>query len=176
MSDAHDEHETFIKTPKQLIWIVVASFVIPVLLIVMLAQYVTGDNKVGAGSSALTDAAIDARLKPVSVDVIPNDPAVAALNQAAGASAAPAGAPAKLTADSGKKLYETACMACHGSGVAGAPKFADKAAWAPRIKQGAETLYTHAIQGFKGMPPKGGSSASDAEIKLAVDYMAAASK
>jgi cytochrome c5 len=80
----------------------------------------------------------------------------------------------------GKKIYDTACIACHGSGVAGAPKMGDKAAWAPRIAQGSETMYGHAIKGFQGksgfMPPKGGSSASDAEIKAAVDYMASASK
>jgi cytochrome c5 len=80
----------------------------------------------------------------------------------------------------GKKLYESACVACHGAGVAGAPKFGDKAAWADRIKQGSNVLYEHAIKGFQGkngmMPPKGGSAASDEEVKAAVDYMAAAAK
>ena len=83
-------------------------------------------------------------------------------------------------ADAGKKLYETTCQACHGAGIAGAPKFGDKAAWAPRIKQGAATLYEHAIKGFQGkagmMPAKGGSTASDDEVKAAVDYMTAAAK
>ncbi len=82
--------------------------------------------------------------------------------------------------DAGKKLYEANCQACHGAGVAGAPKFGDKAAWAPRIKQGSATLYEHAINGFQGkmgvMPAKGGASASDAEVKAAVDYMTAAVK
>ena len=62
----------------------------------------------------------------------------------------------------GKKVYEAACIACHGAGIAGAPKFGDKAAWAPRIAQGVATLYTHAIGGFTGkggmMPPKGGNA------------------
>jgi cytochrome c5 len=85
-----------------------------------------------------------------------------------------------LAADAGKNLYSTACVACHGAGIAGAPKFGDKAAWAPRVKQGSAALYEHAIKGFQGkagmMPPKGGSSASDDEVKAAVDYMAAAAK
>ncbi|TFV92915.1 cytochrome c5 family protein, partial [Oxalobacteraceae bacterium OM1] len=87
---------------------------------------------------------------------------------------------AQVSADAGKKLYESACVACHGAGVAGAPKFGDKAAWAPRIQQGKPTLYEHAIKGFQGkngmMPPKGGSAASEDEVKAAVDYMASAAK
>jgi cytochrome c5 len=112
----------------------------------------------------------------------------AAAPAAAAAAAAPAAAPApaapaaseKVSADVGKKIYDTACVACHGAGVAGAPKLGDKANWAPRIQQGSATLYEHAIKGFQGkagfMPPKGGSSASDEEVKAAVDYMVAASK
>ena len=83
--------------------------------------------------------------------------------------------------DKGKKIYDTTCMACHAAGVAGAPKFGDKAAWAPRIAQGMDTLHTHAIKGFQGkvgmMPPKGGNmSAKDEDIKAAVDYMVSHSK
>jgi len=99
----------------------------------------------------------------------------------AAAPAAPAAAPA--TADSsgaGKALYSSACIACHGAGVAGAPKFGDKAAWSGRIAQGTATLYEHALKGFQGkagvMPPKGGSSAPDADVKAAVDYMVSAAK
>ncbi|MGZ8320598.1 MAG: c-type cytochrome [Telluria sp.] len=97
------------------------------------------------------------------------------------APAAPAAAaPAALSADAGKNIYNASCAACHTSGIAGAPKFADKAAWAARIKQGDAVLYDHAIKGFTGkagmMPPKGGSTASDAEVKAAVDYMVAAAK
>jgi cytochrome c5 len=83
--------------------------------------------------------------------------------------------------DHGKKLYDTTCMACHAAGVAGAPKLGDKAAWAPRIAQGADTLHTHAIKGFQGkagmMPPKGGNmGAKDEDVKAAVDYMVSQSK
>ena len=77
----------------------------------------------------------------------------------------------------GKAVYEKYCVACHGAGVAGAPKFGDKAAWAPRLKQGQEVLYTHALKGFKAMPPKGGAAdLPDAQIKAAVDYLSAAGK
>jgi cytochrome c5 len=125
---------------------------------------------------------------PAATAAAPAAPAAAAPAPAAAApaAAAPAAAPApaaaapKLAADAGKTLYNAACVACHGAGIAGAPKFADKAAWAPRVKQGEAVLYEHAIKGFQGkagmMPPKGGSSASEDEVKAAVDYMAAAAK
>jgi len=76
----------------------------------------------------------------------------------------------------GKAVYDQACMACHAQGVAGAPKFGDAEAWAPRIEQGMETLYENSINGFQGetgvMPPKGGfANLSDEEVKAAVDYM-----
>ena len=68
-------------------------------------------------------------------------------------------------------------MVCHGTGIAGAPKFGDKAAWAPRIKSGIDTLHTNAVKGKGGMPPKGGNTAlSDAEVMAAVDYMVSAAK
>lgn len=73
------------------------------------------------------------------------------------------------------------CTACHSTGVAGAPKVGDKAAWEPRIAQGTEVLYKHAIGGFTGksgtMPPKGGrTDLSDDEVKAAVDYMVSKAK
>ena len=68
-------------------------------------------------------------------------------------------------------------MVCHGAGIAGAPKFGDKAAWAPRIKQGMDTLYKSALGGKNAMPAKGGNNAlSDAEVKAGVDYMVSAVK
>ena len=94
------------------------------------------------------------------------------------AAAAPAAAGAGDAA--GKKRYDTACTACHAAGIAGAPKFADKAAWSARIAEGLDTLYEHAIKGYQGksgvMPPKGGSTAPDDEVKAAVRYMVTASK
>ncbi|MGH8488656.1 MAG: c-type cytochrome [Gammaproteobacteria bacterium] len=78
--------------------------------------------------------------------------------------------------DKGKAVYDGSCFACHTSGLAGAPKLGDKAAWKPRVAQGMETLVAHAIQGFQGqggmMPPKGGrADLADADVKAAVIYM-----
>ena len=81
---------------------------------------------------------------------------------------------------SGPQVYNSACLACHGAGIAGAPILGDVEAWAARIGQGAEVLYDHAINGFSGeagyMPAKGGNmSLSDDEVAAAVDYMIAES-
>jgi cytochrome c5 len=92
------------------------------------------------------------------------------------------GTAASAQAADGKKVYDMACAACHAAGVAGSPKMGDKAAWAPRIKQGNATLYDHAIKGFSSkpgsiMPPKGGrTDLSDADVMAAVDHMVSASK
>lgn len=81
----------------------------------------------------------------------------------------------QVSADAGEKLFSSVCTTCHTAGLMGAPKLGDKAAWAPRIAQGKDTLYKNAIVGYQGkagvMPAKGGSQASDEEVKAAVDYM-----
>ena len=81
----------------------------------------------------------------------------------------------------GKTTYDSACWLCHNPGAAGAPKFADVAAWEPRIAKGMDTLYDHAINGFQGeaglMPPKGGrADLSDDEVRAAVAYMVDSSR
>jgi cytochrome c5 len=302
MSDAHNEHESIIRTPKQLILAVAGFFLVIVIGIILLVSFVTSNKLVGAGTETQTAKAIGLRVRPVAEEgftlkdanapkvlqsgeavytavcaachatgaagapklgdaaawgsritkgydtllkhaiegigampakggnpdldnievaravvymsnksgakfkepeapaptaAAPAAPAAApeaAAPVAAGAAPAPsAPAPAATTApapaasaapsvsaDGGKKLYDTTCVACHGAGIAGAPKLGDKAAWADRIKQGNAVLYEHAIKGFQGkagmMPPKGGSTAPDAEVKAAVDYMVSASK
>ena len=296
MSDAHNEHESAIRTPKQLVAAVAAFFLVTVIGIILLVQFVTTDKLTGAGTDSLNAAAIEARLRPVAEDgfvlkdanapkvllagdavytancaachtsgaagapklgdaggwsarraqgydvlvkpgieglkamppkggnadlddvevaravvymankagatfkepsvpamvvatpaAAPADAAVAAptaeLAPAAvpATAAAPAAAPAPVkVAIDGQKVYTASCAACHGAGIAGAPKVGDKAAWVARVKQGSAVLYDHAIKGYQGkagmMPPKGGSSASDDEVKAAVDYMASASK
>jgi cytochrome c5 len=296
------EHSSFIKTPGQLITVVVLSLVIPILVIALLVSYVNTDKRTGAGTDSMTAEAISARIKPVAnfelkdasapkvlrsgetvykaqcsachdaglagapklgdvaawapriktgydalltsalkgknamaaqgggeyddteigraVVYLTNKaganfaepqapaaatpaaaPAAAAAAPMAAAPAAPAPAapmPAAPTAaaaaaaaapvavaavaaaaassDAGKKLYDTNCMACHAAGVAGAPKFGDKAVWAPRIATGMDTLYASAIKGKNAMPAKGGSGASDDDVKAAVQYMVAAAK
>lgn len=79
--------------------------------------------------------------------------------------------------DAGKKTYDSSCMACHATGAAGAPKLGDKAAWAPRIAAGEDSLLTSVINGKNAMPPKGACIAcSDADLKAAVGYMVSQSK
>jgi len=295
MSDAQNEHESLIRTPKQLVIAVAGFFLVIVIGIILLVTFVTNTKLEGAGSNSQSATAVNARLRPVAeegftlrdanapkvlqtgeavytavcaachtsgaagapkmgdtgawgarlakgydtlvkhaiegfnampakggnpdlddVEVAravvylsnkggatfkePAAPAAPATAPAAPATApatataapaapvaalvaapvAAAAAPAALSADAGKKVFDSACIACHGAGIAGAPKMGDKAAWAPRLKQGAPVLYTHAIQGFQGkagvMPPKGGAAVSDDEVKAAVDYMVAAAK
>lgn len=94
--------------------------------------------------------------------------------------AAPAPAPVAENAV-GKSVYNKVCAMCHAAGVAGAPKPGDKADWGPRIAQGNDVLYEHAIKGYTGkkgmMPPKGGQIAlPDGDVKAAVDYMVAQGK
>ncbi len=81
----------------------------------------------------------------------------------------------------GQAVYTKTCSVCHAAGVTGAPKLGDKGDWGPRIAQGNDTLYKHALEGFQGkkgqMPPKGGNTAlADADVKAAVDYMVSQAK
>lgn len=110
---------------------------------------------------------LEERLKPVGETCMAGDPCAAAVAAAGG------GEPR-----SGEVVYNTKCSACHATGAAGAPKYGDAAAWAPRLEErGIEGLYTHAIDGFNGMPAKGlCMDCSDDEIKVAVDYMVDHSK
>jgi cytochrome c5 len=113
-------------------------------------------------------------------------PAAPAAAQTAAAPAPPSAAPAQTAAPAakatsakadGKKVFEGTCVVCHGTGVAGAPKFGDKAAWAPHLAQGKDELYHSALKGKNAMPPKGGNlTLSDDEVRAAVDYMASAAK
>ncbi len=127
-------------------------------------------NVIGAKPKAAKATAegqqVAERIKPVGeVTLASANPVVNALIPAAHAAA------------DGKSIYEKSCKLCHEAGLAGAPKLGDKAAWAPRIKQGMDVLYTNAIKGTpKGMPPKGTYSGPDADVKAAVDFMVNASK
>ncbi|MGN5476036.1 c-type cytochrome [Cupriavidus basilensis] len=284
MSDVqhqHDEHESPIKTPKQLIAVVIAAFLVPIIVIILLVNFVGHGSKEGAGSITTAEAVND-RIKPVAsleikdanaprvfktgehvykevcaachatgaagapkysnagdwaprigqgfdgllksvlngkgamqarAGTTPDDysdyelgravvymadaggakfpepaapaaaaPAIAAASDAgaapaaAAAAPAPAAAPAAGAADTGKKVYDQVCAACHAAGVAGAPKFGDKAAWAPRLKEGMDAVHNFALKGKGVMPPKGGYAGPDADVLAAADYMANAAK
>ena len=135
---------------------------------------------------AVPAASAAAPATPAAPAVAQADPsvvaAIAAINAGSKATVVASAAPAAGGGDNeaGKKLYASVCTACHGAGIAGSPKFGDKAAWAPRIAEGLDTLYQHAINGYQGkngvMPPKGGSGAADDDVKSAVRYMTDASK
>jgi cytochrome c5 len=148
-----EQHASPIKTPQQLITLIVLSFIVPVAVIILLASYVAGAKREGAGSGSMTPEAVADRLKPVGM---------VALAAAAG----------PRTLQSGEAVYKLACSACHTPGVAGAPKTGDAAAWAPRMKQGFDTLVKHAVEGFKAMPAKGGNADLDPiEVARAVAWM-----
>jgi cytochrome c5 len=88
----------------------------------------------------------------------------------------PASGGAAAVPATGEDAFKQVCSACHGTGVNGAPKVGDHAAWGPRIAQGKDTLYAHAISGKGNMPPKGGTNWPDATIRMAVDYMVSLNK
>jgi cytochrome c5 len=285
MSDLHEEdHSGPIKTPKQMLWVSIASFVVPVFVIIALVNYVTAQYKPAAGAVNVEQATAARIAKVGSVAVrdpnrVPDtgeavytgqcischaagpgpklgdtaawgprigtgfnalwasalkgkggmmaqaggdysdheiaravvymanaggakfeDPkqttgapaaaaapaaddaaAKAAAAQVAAATAGAAAKPAeagtvKVAAGAGKALYEQVCVACHMAGVANAPKTGDKAAWAPRIATGIDAMTTSVLKGKGVMPPKGGSAASDAEIRAAVEYLVGLAK
>ena len=151
--EAHDAHEGPIKTPKQLVWAVIASFVVPILAIILLTNYVALGDKTGAGSKAMEAEAVARRIAPVGRVEVKDASDVSALK-------------------TGEQVYQSACIACHGSGAAGAPKFADAAAWAPRIKTGYDALLNSALKGKGAMGAQGGGDYSDVEIGRAVVHMA----
>jgi cytochrome c5 len=98
-------------------------------------------------------------------------------NSALAVSATPAGAgPAADVPTTGEQAFTKVCSACHATGINGAPKIGDHAAWGPRIAQGKETLYKDAISGKGNMPPKGGTNWPDATIRMTVDYMVSLNK
>jgi cytochrome c5 len=158
MSDAqHPEHEANhegpIRTPKQLIGAVVASFVVPIVAIIMLANFVDFGSKTGAGSDGMSAEAVANRIQPVGSIVLKD-------------------ASAPVVLKTGEQVYTAQCAACHTSGAAGAPKLGDAAAWGPRIKTGYDALLTSALKGKGAMGAQGGGETSDLEIGRAVVYIA----
>jgi len=151
--DPHDSHDSPIRTPRQLIAVIIASFVVPVITIILLVNWVAFDDKAGAGSTGMSPEAVAKRLQPVgTVEIRDVDSAAAAR--------------------SGEQVYQAQCSACHGTGVANAPKFGDAAAWAPRLAAGYEGLLNSALKGKGAMAPQSGGDFSEYEVARAVVYMA----
>ena len=151
----HDPHSTFIKTPQQLIVVVLLAFVIPIIGIILLVQLVT--SQPGADPNALTPEAVAARIRPV---------ARVELGSGGGGGGA-------AGARSGEEIVKSVCATCHQAGVANAPKIGDRNAWAPHIKKGLKEMLATAINGKGAMPPRGGNpSLTDDEIAGAVVFMA----
>jgi len=152
MSD-QDKHSSFIKTPKQLIVVVLLAFVVPVIVLVLLVQAIV--KRPHAAPEAMKPEAVAARLKPVGrVEV--------------GAVGAESKGPR-----SGEDIVKQMCSACHQSGAAGAHKIGDKAAWGKLGKVGLGGMLKNAVKGKGAMPPRGGGAdLSDYELARAIVYMA----
>ena len=146
----HDEHSSFIKTPKQLITIVLLAFVVPITGIVLLVQLVV--NRPHVDPAALSAEAVAARIQPVGRVEF----------GAAGAAAA----------KSAEEIVKETCAACHQAGVANAPKLGDKVAWAPRLKLGLNGMLQSVIKGKGAMAPRAGTGLTDQELASAVVFMA----
>ncbi len=198
------QKETLFKSPKRLIIALIAGFLIPIATIGLLISYVRNISLPNAGTDAMSASAITQRIAPVAQVAIQEMPAsaasevadnatsasptaadsangeaiaaaIAAIPSAASMAAKSKAGPADA-AQAGKALYTQICQTCHATGLLSAPKFGNKADWAPRLKSPVSEIYQYALQGKGSMPPKGGSNASDEEIKAAVDYMLKAVK
>jgi len=149
----HDEHESIIKTPKQLIITILLSFILPIIIIILLVKLVTTGDQVGAGSDILGPEATQKRIAPVAkLDLVD--------------------ASGPKVFKTGEQVYTAVCAGCHVAGAAGAPKFADVAAWSAPIATGLQSMIASVIKGKGAMPAKGGNPAlDDFEIARAVVYM-----
>ena len=151
--EGHDiVHNGPIKTPQQLLAAVFFSFVVPIFAIIGLVYYVTSQNVPAAGAID-SGQALAKRIQKVGAVEIRD-----------------ANRPLK----SGEEVYKAQCVACHAAGAAGAPKFGDVAAWAPRLKTGFEALWNSSLKGKGAMSAQGGGDFQDVEIGRAVVYLTAA--
>jgi cytochrome c5 len=150
MSEEHSEDHNPIKTPKQMLYAILFSFILPIFVIIGLVYYVTTANKPQAGAPD-TQESVATRLQKVGYVEIKD-----------------ANRPLK----SGEEVYKAQCTACHAIGAAGSPKFGDASAWGPRIGKGYEALLTSALKGKGAMGAQGGGDYEDLEVGRAVVYMA----
>lgn len=153
-ANAHEEDHTGpVKNPKQLLLAVFFSFVVPIFAIIGLVYFVTSDKKPAAGAVNM-EKSVAARIQKIGAVEIRD---------------------ANRQLKSGEEVFKAQCTACHTSGAAGAPKFGDAAAWAPRIKTGYDALFNSALKGKGAMGAQGGGDLESLEIGRAVVYMANAS-
>ena len=153
-TDSH-VHDTPIKTPQQLIVVVVLAFVVPVIGIILIAQLVLGGMHGGSTDSATAQEAVAQRIKPV---------AEVAISEGGGGASGPR---------TGDQIVKAACAACHATGAANAPKIGDKAAWGKLAGRGLNDLLASAIKGKGAMPARGGASdITDYELARAIVFMA----
>ncbi len=149
----HDQHSSFIKTPQQLVVVILLAFVVPIIGVVLMVQLVL--NRPHADPGALKPEAVAARIQPVGKVEF-----------------GVAGDTAAQAPKSGEEVVKAVCSVCHQTGAAGAPKIGDNAAWAKLLKAGLGELTKSAISGVKAMPPRGGNpELSDLEITRAIVYM-----
>ena len=149
-SHTEEDHTGPIKTPRQLLMAVFFSFVIPIFIIIGLVYYVTSHDKPAAGATNV-EKSLEERIQKVGAVEIRD---------------------ANREMKTGDAVYIAQCSACHANGAAGAPKFGDKAAWAPRIKTGFDALWNSALKGKNAMGAQGGGDFEDFEIARAVVYLA----
>jgi cytochrome c5 len=131
-------------------WLSIAAFVLPVFIIIGLVFFVVADKKPAAGATNM-ERSVTERLQKVGTVEIRD-----------------ANRPLK----SGEAVYQAQCVACHGAGLAGAPKFGDQGAWAARIKTGFDSLVSSALKGKGAMAAQGGGEHNDTEIARAVAFLA----
>ncbi len=159
------------------------SLVIGVLVAIAIVIFIVA-RVIGAateGKEMMSEPAyyksVEARIAPVEQEAVAGqNNAALAIKPLAGATAGAGGSSGQAMPTTGKELFEQTCSACHGAGIAGAPKAGDKTAWAPHLAHGLPVLYQHALHGFTGptgiMPAKGGrTDAPDALVEQAVNYM-----
>jgi cytochrome c5 len=155
--------------------LVIGILVVVAILLFALARTVAGHTQVQQVYAEKDYVkAVEERLQPLSKEAVAGQDNSALAIADKGADQG--GAPAAAGPANGDEAFTQVCSACHGAGIAGAPKAGDKAAWGPRVAKGKEVLYQHAVQGFQGssgfMPAKGGrADLPDEVVHQAVDHM-----
>lgn len=149
---AHDEHSSFIKTPQQLLVVLLLSFVVPIIGILLLVYFVLNEHR--ADPASFEPASVSARMQPVGTVVVVD-------------------ANAPRVEKTGEEVVKAVCGACHTTGAANAPKIGDKGSWGNRFSMGLAGLTKSAIVGKGAMPPRGGvADLSDFEIARSIVFMA----